>query len=147
MTTPADIFTAICGMLKEKYGFKTYGHEVTEGYSKPSFFVDIRPVKSSNTSVFYKEYAYSIAITYFPVKNDEIDNLTKAMELQNLFGYNITLKSGTIINISDYDYEFIGEKTDILQFSMDTEFCEKNAIPDTHEIAAEINLNSELKGV
>jgi hypothetical protein len=141
-----DIYKAVSGLLKEKYGYKIYGHEVTEGYKKPSFFVDITPNAISNESTFYKKYAYTIIITYFQETADEIDNLTKVDEIQELFGNNLKLNEETSINLSDYDYEFVGINTNILQMSIETEFYDKIPVSDNHEIAENLNLNYNTKG-
>jgi hypothetical protein len=141
-----DIYTAVTGLLIEKYKYEVYGHEVVEGYQKPSFFVNIKPKTISSGSVFYKKLAYTINITYFQETTDEIDNLIKIEELQVLFGNNLKINTNSSINISEYDYDFVGENSNILQLSMETEFFNKLDYIDNYETATKLTINYELKG-
>jgi hypothetical protein len=140
-----DIYSSVNALLNSKYPtYKRYGHEVTEGFSKPSFFVDLIPKIGSNEGINYKSYAYTIMITYFQSKVDEIDNLTKADEIKELFGYMMTVGTRKI-PIKDFSYEFVGEKSNILQTSAEIEYFETNEKADTSIIATEIILNEEKR--
>lgn len=139
-----DIYKAIIDLMKSKYpSYKTYGHEVTEGYKKPSFFVDLVPRNISNESVNYKKYEYTIRITYFQKDADEIDNLTKIDEIQSIFGYKLRVED-QLFNITDFDYDFIGEHTNILQLSIDFEYIEYIE-KEQGTIASELNINLEKR--
>lgn len=144
-----DLYNAVNSKLKSKYNYKRYGNEVSEGYDKPSFFVNLIPKIMSNESTFYKRFAYTISITYFSDKtgaDKTVDNLKKIDEIQELFGINLVIKTGVSINLSDYDYGYVGNDEDILQISIETEFYDKLPAADENEIAGEININNKLKG-
>lgn len=144
MIQRTDIYTAVNLLLKSKYpAYKTYGHEVTEGYTKPSFFVELIPRKISNDSINFKKYAYTIMITYFQKTADEIDNLKKVDEIQELFGYKIRVKE-ELFNITDFTYDFVGEYTNVLQISIDFDYTEYNE-RIRGPVANEININFEKR--
>lgn len=141
MIQRTDIYTAINLLLKSRYpDYKTYGHEVIEGYKKPSFFVDLVPKNVSNESVRFKKYTYTINITYFQEVANEIDNLKKTDEMQELFGYHLKV-GNEFLAITDFTYDFIGENTNILQLSFSMEYIEynkKQQIVTANEIAINI---------
>jgi hypothetical protein len=136
-----DIYAAVNDLLRYKYPtYNVCGHNVAEGFKKPCFFADVRLTSASQETVNYLRYVYGIQITYFPVKIDEIDNLTKADEIRELFGYHIVVCSRGLM-ITDYDYEFVGEKTNILQISIDIEFYDDVEKVETHETMKTLEFN------
>ncbi len=135
-----EIYKAVNQLLKNKYPkIKIYGHEVTEGFSRPSFFVSLIPVTRSNDSVNFKSKAYTIIITYFQGKADEIDNLQKADEIIELFDYFLAVNDRKL-RVTGSEYEFAGEYRNILQVSINIEYLEATERTDTSSIAQEVNL-------
>jgi hypothetical protein len=142
-----DIYTSVNKLLYSKYPkttYKIYGHEVTEGYKTPSFFVDLIPKSILKESINYKKNTYTITITYFQSTANEIDNLTKADEIKELFGYHLTIDDRKAL-ITDYSYDFVGENTNVLQVSIDIEYFEANERVDTHVTANNLILNEEKR--
>jgi hypothetical protein len=140
-----DLYAAINTLLDSKYPYiKIYGNEVKEGYNKPSFFVELRPKKGSNDSINFKSKAFTIIITYFQKKQDEIDNLTKADEIIDLFGYKLPV-NGRKIAVTDSNYEFVGENSDILQVSIEIEYLETIEKTDQGVTAGSLILNEEKR--
>ena len=139
-----DIKDAVEAKLKTKYGYKTYGHEVVKGYSKPSFFVNLLPKTMSNEGRNFKKYGYTVMLTYFQDKTSEIDNLQKVDELKELFGYHLSVGDRKIA-VTDFDFEFVGEFTNILQFSAEIEYYEAVDRTATQPVAGEIILNEEKR--
>lgn len=143
MTTVSDIRVAVLNLLKGKYPtYKRYGNEVTEGFDKPSFFVSIQPTINSNESVNFKKYGYSIVITYFQEKAKETDNMQKVAEIEELFGYQMPVKN-KLINITNYDYQFVGNNNNILQITVDVEFYDAIKRIPTEPNVNELKLNVE----
>ncbi|ROR28368.1 hypothetical protein EDD66_105310 [Mobilisporobacter senegalensis] len=139
----ADIYNAVSTLLYSKYPtYKVYGHEVVEGYEKPSFFIDLLPKKNLNESINFKTKAYKILITYFPEDLNEIDNLTKADEIIELFGYKLVV-SGNKIPVTDSNYEFVGENTNTLQVVIEIEYLESNNRTNSSVIANELILKEK----
>lgn len=141
-----DIYKSVNTLLKSKYGttIKIYGHEVTEGFIKPSFFTSLIPVTNSNDSINFKSKAFTVMITYFQSIANEIDNLQKADEIISLFGYFLTI-NGRKIRVTDADYEFIGENNNILQVSIEIEYLESNERTETNQIMQTLNMNEEMR--
>ena len=142
LITLTDLYTAANALLQTKYGvaeYHYYGQEVREGYKTPSFFVDIIPKICSNESINYKHKAFTIMITYFPKVTSEIDNLTKANEIIELFGYILPVKERKI-PVTDTSYDFAGNNNDVLQVSIEIEYYEAVERPDTSKIASEVNI-------
>lgn len=139
-----DIYTAVNQLLKTKYPtYKIHGHKVIEGFSTPSFFVDLIPVAMSNETYNYKRYAYTIQITYFQKTVNEIDNLQKIDEIQDLFGYKLAVLDRKI-TVTDFDYNFVGDNTNRLQFLIDIEFYQQIERQDKHVPAQELIFEREV---
>ena len=145
MITALDIRIAVMDLLKKQYPtYKRYGNEVTEGFDKPSFFVSIQPTLNSNESVNFKKYGYSIIITYFQSIKKEIDNMQKAAQIEELFGFQMPVKD-RLINITDYDYQFVGNDSNILQITVNVEFYDEIKRTPTEPNVNELNLNIEKR--
>ena len=82
-------------------------------------------------------------ITYFQQTADEIDNLKKVDEIQELFGYKLRVKE-SLFNITDFSYDFVGEFTNVLQIRVDFDYMEYNE-KILGPTATEININLEKR--
>ncbi len=140
-----DIYMAIKSLLKSKYPeINIYGNEVTEGFDKPSYFISLIPKQISNEGINFKLKAYTVLINYFQSATNEIDNLQKADEIFELFGYFLTVNNKKL-RITDSDYEFIGDNKNILQISINIEYFEANEKTETSKVAQKISLNEEKR--
>lgn len=143
-----DIHASVNALLKGKYqGYKTYGHEVVEGYDKPSFFVNISPRSISNDSINFQSCAYTIIITFFSGQTGSersIDNLKKIDEIKTLFGYKLRV-CGRFVNVTDFDYEFVGEYTDTLQLSVNIEYYDTVEKDTNNAIANKLSIKVEKR--
>lgn len=140
-----DIYTAVGGLLRSKYNYAVNQDESKEGFEKPSFFVQLKPKTMSNESIHYKRYEFTIIITYFQEVYNEIDNYIKIDEIQELFGNHIRINENEAIHINDYDYDFIGTKTNILQISLEIEFYKHLEVNEGSEILTDLVMNKNLK--
>lgn len=114
-----DILVAGNKLLQEFYHetIKVYGREVADGYQTPAFFTE---VVSSNYEYGTKNYATitpAFKITYFQTLPDSIDQLQKVEEIKELFGLKLAVGNRKI-GVSGYDYDFVGEKNNILQITI-----------------------------
>lgn len=147
LTKITDIYNATNTLLQSIYAisdYKYYGHEISSGYETPCFFVDIIP---KDYLYNYKKFAhrvFTIMITYFQKIPNEIDNLTKADEITELFGYCFPVMDRKI-PIVDSNYMFVGDKKNILQVNIEVDCYETIEKSDTCKIASELNLNNEKR--
>lgn len=146
MITVVELKKALIDVIKNKYGksYKYYGNEVTEGYDKPSFFTQIVPVQNENVTTNFSERKYSFVITYFQKEIDEEDALTKFSELVEAFGLKVKVNN-RYVNVSDFDYEFIGEKNNILQMSLNVSYMDGIKKENTHQIMNKLSVNQRLE--
>lgn len=136
-----DIRKSANALLKSKYPkYEIYGKEVSEGYKKPSFFVEILDTGTRQASKSFVSGGFTIIITYFQKKIDEMDQLTKVDEIRELFMPVLRVGDRHLL-ISDYSYDYTGEHSEILQISMDYEYKENIYQPETQEPADELYMN------
>ena len=136
-----EIKKAVNGLLKQKYpNIKRYGKEVVEGYETPSFFVDILPKATKHETKNFLKGGFTIQITYFPKKLDEIDQIKKVNELKELFG--MVLQVGDrYLTVGEIEVDYIGELSNILQVSVEFDYKEKKERELIQEAAQEVIIN------
>lgn len=139
-----DLYGAVKNQLTKTYKYEVYGHEVIEDFQKPSFFISILPKKIENESIHLQDCGYSILITYHQKQVNQIDNLQKIDELKELFGYKLAV-CDRFLTITDFDYDFVGNHLNILQFSFEIEYLDSNEKKETHQMMQEMKLNIEGK--
>lgn len=146
MITVVKLKKALIDVIKNKYGksYKYYGNEVTEGYDKPSFFTQLLSVNSNNVTTNFAERKYLFVITYFQKQIDEADALAKFSELVEAFGLKVKVND-RYVNVSDFAYEFVGEKSNILQMSLNVSFMDGIKKEETHQTMKELSVNQRLE--
>lgn len=146
MISVVELKKALVDVIRSKYGksYKYYGIEVTEGYEKPSFFTQIVPVEMENVTTNFADSAYSFVITYFQKQIDEADALQKVSELREAFGLKVKVED-RYVSVTDFDYEFVGEKNNILQMSLNVSFKDGIKKEETHQVMKELGVKQRLE--
>ena len=146
MISIVDLKAALNGVIQNKYGssYKYYGIEITEGYEKPSFFTQLLPVNLNPITTNFSEKRFSFIITYFSKKVDEEDALTKVSELMDAFGLKVKVKD-RYVNVSEFEYEFVGEKSNILQMSLNVSFMDEIKKEETQQLMNELGVKQRLE--
>jgi len=128
-------------LLKQKYpSYKIYGKEVREGYDTPAFFTEILDKGSEAETKNFTTGGFTVKITYFQEVKSELDQLEKVDEIKDLFGL-VFLVGERQLTVGEYSHDYTGEYDDILQISIDIDYKENTQKADTHEVAAEANIN------
>ena len=142
-----EIKRELLAVLKDLYpkGYMFYGIEITEGYKKPSFFVQLVPVSSEVQTKRVKSRVFIFAITYFQKKIDEEDALRKVSEIENAYGNKV--KIGTrYANVTDFEYEYVGEYNNILQARVTFSFNDLiDQSEEEHDLVEEVHLKKEME--
>lgn len=123
--TLKDAKKGLIALLKTKYpDYKYYSNAVTEGYKRPSFFTQLKPVSMNAITERVRENIVVFYIDYFQEKVDEADAIEKIEEIRNLFGTYVKI-NGRALDVQDFDYDFIGTERNILEISIELEWMEK----------------------
>jgi len=86
MITLKDIQTAVADMLK-KNGYTVTANEVTQGFTKPTFFVDVLPVSTALQGKAYEMVTVSVELTYFPEIETREELVRMAENIKKTFLY------------------------------------------------------------
>lgn len=154
MITEIELKKAIIDLLKQKFSqqYKYYGMEVTEGYSKPSFFVDIRLINETDETANLIRKEYQTYITYFSKKVSEVDNLNKVEEVRQLLRCtdkkkrkrDMTIKvKDRYIKVDNYHFGYIGEANNILQIVFDFSFLEFEQVTERAMLMRSVSFTTE----
>lgn len=104
--------------------YQFYGVDIVEGYQRPCFFTKLQPVqmRPENYNTYFNQAAYYI--DYIQKEPDEVDMMKKIEEIRELFGLYVKIGSRTL-DVTNFDYEFIGTDRNILEISIDIEWMDR----------------------
>lgn len=140
MLSLTAIKTAANELLKTATGLKIYGKEITEGYETPSLFIEIISKPFQRQTRNFAKSGFTLKITYFQETPDELQQLQLIDTVKEVFGMVFTVQDRRL-TVGEISYDYIGQKQDILQISVDFEFYENAAKGQKEEIAREMNFN------
>ncbi|MCI8408705.1 MAG: hypothetical protein HFJ09_05460 [Lachnospiraceae bacterium] len=105
-----------------KYQF--YGVDVVEGYQRPCFFTKLQSIQMQpeNYNTYFNQAAFYI--TYMQKEVDEVDIMKKVEEIKELFKLYIKIGKRAI-DVTNFDYDFIGNDKNILEISIDLEWMDR----------------------
>ena len=119
-------------LKKNKNKYKIYGKDTDEDYTRPCLFTEIIPKSGKNQTQTWYESGVIFKITFLEKEKNEIAQLELYDEIRELFG--MYLKVGNrCLTISNISFDYIGEKTDIIQISIDIDYQENTEKPDESE--------------
>ena len=131
--------------LKEKYpDIRIYGKEVQQGYKTPCFFTSLVSQPETHTNKNFISGGVTLKILYFQDIKDELDQLTKIDEIYAIFDKTIQIDD-RIIEIKEKDFDYVGEKSDILEISLKLPYLENKYIEPQIEPAEifELKMNNK----
>lgn len=123
--TLKDVKKGLIDLLKTKYSkYHYYSMSVIEGYERPSFFTQLKPVLIENRNERTRENIVMFYIDYFQEEVDEADMLDKIDEIRKLFGTYVMIGKRAL-DVLSIDYDFIGTDRNILEISIELEWMEQ----------------------
>lgn len=126
--------------LKNKFpNNKIYAGEVTEGFYRPSFFVQVIPLRMDYETRNYKSNRLMVSITYFNERDTELENIRMYDALTKTFGQTIQVGKRHLklwdIRSSDAD--------GALQFHFDLDYWSYLDREEKHELMKELEIKTE----
>ena len=140
MLSQAAIKTAANELLNEATGLKIYGKEITEGYTTPSLFIEIISKPFQRKTRGFAKSGFTLKITYFQEAPEELQQLQLVDTVKEAFGMVFTVQDRKLTG-GEITHDYIGQKEDILQISVDFEFYENTATEPEGETAGEMDFN------
>lgn len=86
MITIKDIQSAVADKLKQNR-YTVTASEVAQGFSKPTFFIDVLPVSVEIQGKFYEMVTVSVEITYHPDMETREELLHMSEQMKQIFLY------------------------------------------------------------
>ena len=136
----AEIKKAANDLLKKATGLKIYGREITEGYDTPSLFIEIVPGPFGRQTRNFAKSSFSLKITYFQDAPEELQQLQLVDTVKTAFGMVFAVQDRKL-TVGETTYDYVGQKEDILQISVDFEYLENTYTEPEEEIAGEVDFN------
>lgn len=144
MLSNAEIKGAINELLENATGLKVYGKEVTEGYKTPSLFVEKINKPFKRETIGFAKSGFTIKITYFQSAPDELDQMRLLDKVRDAFGMCVKIADRNL-TVGEITHDYVGQKENILQISVDFDFYENTTPEETAEIAREYDLTIKKK--
>ena len=107
---------------KSKY--KYYSMAVVEGYDRPCFFTQIKPVDASPVNYNSRHNQVVFYITILQKQVDEEEILQMIQDIRDLFGLNVKIGEKSL-NVTDFDWQYAGTDRNIPEISIELEWLEK----------------------
>lgn len=145
MITMADFRQTCTQKLKEITGLRVYGSTTTDGYKRPSFFVEVIPLNFSYETKNYAKSGATFKITYFEKTHDEMECLTKYEDIRCGFGMFLNIGARNV-TLKEIGYEFIGTRANMLQISIEYEWRERIPRVETEPIMKEAEIAFRKEG-
>lgn len=134
-----DIQKAITKLLKSNFtiGYKILIDNNKSDIKVPTFFVDVRPVKSYNY-IYDKNKLVNVTITYTNKINKHEENLEIADKLEEIFNINLSVLD-KFLTIQDLNFS---ETDDLLKCNFTLDYYVPNITDNkTYEKIGDLNLN------
>lgn len=117
---------------------------VSEGFDRPSFFTQIKPVEMNPTNYNSRYNRVTFYIDYMQKSVDEVDALDTIQKLRDLFGLAAEI-GNRAVKVVSFDYDFIGTERNIPEISIDFEWMDRieHVVNEPLMESAEINRKLE----
>lgn len=138
MLSQTAIKTAANELLAEATGLKIYGREVTEGYDTPSLFIEIVSKPFSHSTINFAKNGFSLKITFFQETPNELRQLQLIDTVKAAFGMVFAVEDRKL-TVNEITYDYIGQKENILQISVEFDFYENTTPRQEGETARELD--------
>lgn len=147
MITYKDIKLAINSIILDNFiDIPIQSKDISEGFERPSFFVEFDNIKSNDMMNYFKSRNISIIIYYFP--SNLYQNSLEILEIQEkleyyFLGQVIDVNDTCFITVNDMEFEIIDG---VLEASFDIEFMveyDEHKEQGSKENMEELNINME----
>lgn len=123
--------------------YKYYGMDVSEGFERPSFFTQIKPVEMDPNNYNSRNNRVTFFIDYMQEIVDEVDALDKIQQIRDSFG--LAVKIGDrAVKVVSYDYDFIGTERNIPEISIDLEWMDRIDHTENLPLMESAEINQEM---
>jgi len=137
-----DILKAINILIKSNFpAIDIQSMDISEGFKRPSFFVDADNYRSGSMMTLYKDRNLPIRIYYFPTsaKKNRIELIEVQEKLESIFLNSIKVNENFVIPINEVYADIVDG---VLQFSFDLFTVEEliNEDDTTGELIEELKM-------
>ena len=130
-------------MIYPETEYKYYGMDVSEGFERPSFFTQIKPVEMDPNNYNSRNNRVTFFIDYMQEIVDEVDALDKIQQIRDSFG--LAVKIGDrAVKVVSYDYDFIGTERNIPEISIDLEWMDRIDHTENLPLMESAEINQEM---
>ena len=127
---------------EDKYEY--YGFDVKEGYKRPCFFTQIKPVDISPLNYNSKKIQATFYIDYLQKSINEVDALSVTQKLQDLFELYVKIGDRAVY-VNGFDWDYVGTNKNIIEISIDLEWYVRISHNEEFPIMETANLKTEME--
>ena len=141
-----DILEAINTKINEAFpDIEIQSKDITEGFARPSFFVEFSRISASEMMNFYKNRVITVIIYYFPSSRykNRIEILEKQDKLEDIFLDMLQVNESFVITINETETNIVDGG---LQFSFDLETVEQLERETPEPLIEELDMEIRKEG-
>lgn len=140
MITLKDIQTAVADVLKQN-GYIVTASEVEQGFSKPTFFVDVLPVSVQTQNKYSELVTVSVELSYHPLAETREHLVEVSENIKNMFLYTPIPVCDRFLSVDEIIFD---TDKSILVTYFELEFMQETNITEK-EYPKMKTLNTEVK--
>lgn len=146
MLKQTDILKAVKDKILEYDNNATvYFKEVTEGYNRPCYFIDVLPVTRTQEMQGIFSISLLIVISYFSNTNNSLNNMDTLDSLINSFGGLLPVLDRVLI-IDEFQVDEVGENNREFNLTFNLQYKDVLDIKEENiKVAKELSLNIKNK--
>lgn len=124
--------------------YKYYSMDVVEGFDRPCFFTQLKPVDTSPQNFNTRNNILTFYITYFQKEVDEYEMLSVIDQLRNMFGFAVKI-CGRAVKVDNFEWDFVGTNRNVTEISFDIQWLDKIERAETEEIINKVQTNTKME--
>jgi hypothetical protein len=143
-----DVKRACSHILEKSFpNIKVYGNDTLDGYTRPSFFVELLSHGRHKPGRYITQIGFTYRITYFEKCHNEAHCLEVYETICKAFEPVLRVNDSKLV-VKDMEYNWIDENADKLQITVSFyDVTYLSGTKEEQELMEELNINYESEGM
>lgn len=145
--TLAELKKGLLSLMQTIFPLETYKYyslSVVEGFQRPCFFTQIKPVDTDPLNYNSRNNLITFYINYFQNSVDEADILDTIDKLRNLFELDVKIGDRSI-KTSSFEWDYLGTDRNSLEIQVDFQWTDRINHVVTEEMVETVTTKTEME--
>lgn len=145
--TLKELKAGLLALLQTKYPadrYHYYSMAVVEGYERPCFFTQIKPVTADPSNYNSRLNQATLYINILQEEVNEAKMLDMIYDIRELFGLYVSI-GDRAVDVTGFDWDFVGTDRNIPELSIDLEWMDVIEHRVTESVMESVDFTTELE--